>query len=264
MSLPHPVMLFAAGFGTRMKPLTDSRPKPLIKVAGKPLLDHALDLVRAEGAPRTVVNSHYLGAQIAAHLDGQDIATSYEDTILDTGGGLRHALPLLGDQTVFTMNTDAVWAGPNPLRMLADHWNPDQMEACREDALWTAAFEEGVRWVAPIQVSARLVTDDTQIRGYDIPRGETVMTIQASANHDEDLYEHPERFDMFRPKRPHQAFGNGPHFCQGTHIARRMLADIMLPMLFDRFPNMRLPDPSKVQFYGFGFRGPLQLPVILG
>ncbi len=129
MSLPHPVMLFAAGFGTRMKPLTDTRPKPLIEVAGKPLLDHALDLVRVEGAPRTVVNSHYLGAQIAAHLDGQDIVTSHEDTILDTGGGLRHALPLLSDQTVFTMNTDAVWAGPNPLRMLADHWNPDVMEA---------------------------------------------------------------------------------------------------------------------------------------
>ncbi|MCA0872464.1 cytochrome P450 [Seohaeicola saemankumensis] len=141
--------------------------------------------------------------------------------------------------------------------------NPDQLAECRENALWTAAFEEGVRWVAPIQVSARLVTEDTQIRGYDIPRGETVMTVQASANHDEDLYEHPERFDMFRPKRPHQAFGNGPHFCQGTHIARRMLADIMLPMLFDRFPNMRLPDPAQVRFYGFGFRGPLQLPVIL-
>ena len=141
--------------------------------------------------------------------------------------------------------------------------NPDQMAECKSGEMWTDAFEEGVRWVAPIQASSRLVTADTEIRGYHIPKGETVMTIQASANHDEDLYDEPEKFNIFRPKAQHQAFGNGPHFCQGTHIARRMLAQIMLPMLFDRFPNMSLPVPEGVQFYGFGFRGPRQLPVTL-
>jgi cytochrome P450 len=141
--------------------------------------------------------------------------------------------------------------------------NPDQLEACKADALWTAAFEEGVRWVAPIQASSRLVMEDTEIRGYEIKKGEVVMTAQASACHDEELYDAPEEFNMFRPKAPHQAFGNGPHFCQGTHIARRMLAQIVLPMLFDRFPNMTLPDPSAVTFWGFGFRGPLSLPVTL-
>ncbi len=141
--------------------------------------------------------------------------------------------------------------------------NPDQFEACKADGMWLQAFEEGVRWVAPIQVSSRLVTEDTEIRGCLIPKGDTVMTVQASANHDEDLYEDGHLFDIFRPKQPHQAFGNGPHFCQGTHVARRMLANIMLPMLFDRFPNMTLADPSKVDFYGFGFRGPRHLPVTL-
>lgn len=141
--------------------------------------------------------------------------------------------------------------------------NPDQFEACKADGMWLQAFEEGVRWVAPIQASSRLVTEDTEIRGCFIPKGDTVMTIQASANHDEDLYEDGHLFNIFRPKQPHQAFGNGPHFCQGTHVARRMLANIMLPMLFDRFPNMTLPDPSKVDFYGFGFRGPRHLPVTL-
>lgn len=141
--------------------------------------------------------------------------------------------------------------------------NPDQRAACVADGLWDAAFEEGVRWVAPIQASSRLVTQDTEIRGLPIAKGEVVMTSQASACHDEDLYETPEAYDLFRPKIPHQAFGNGPHFCQGTHIARRMLAQILLPMLFDRFPNMTLPDPDKVQFWGFGFRGPLSLPVTL-
>jgi cytochrome P450 len=141
--------------------------------------------------------------------------------------------------------------------------NPEQLEACKADGLWNAAFEEGVRWVAPIQASSRLVMEDTEIRGHAIAKGEVVMTSQASACHDEDLYDKPEVFNIFRPKTSHQAFGNGPHFCQGTHIARRMLAQIILPMLFDRFPEMSLPDPASVKFWGFGFRGPLGLPVTL-
>lgn len=141
--------------------------------------------------------------------------------------------------------------------------NPDQMEAANADTLWSAAFDEGIRWVAPIQASSRRATQDTTIGGYAIAKDEVIMTVQASACHDEELYENPELFDIFRKKQPHQAFGNGPHFCQGTHVARRMLATIMLPMLFDRFPNMTLPDPDAVRFYGFGFRGPLALPVTL-
>ncbi|WP_322865538.1 cytochrome P450 [Aquicoccus sp. G2-2] len=141
--------------------------------------------------------------------------------------------------------------------------NPDQLHACVNDGLWSAAFEEGVRWVAPIQASSRLVMEDTELRGLAIAKGEVVMTSQASACHDEELYEAPEKYNIFRPKTPHQAFSNGPHFCQGTHIARRMLADILLPRLFDRFPNMRLVDPASVKFWGFGFRGPLSLPVEL-
>lgn len=122
------VMLFAAGFGTRMGDLTAHCPKPLIPVAGKPLLDHALDLT--VGIPNRVVNAHYLADQIVAHLDGSDVVVSVEaPEILDTGGGLRHALPLLGDGPVFTMNTDAVWRGPNPLDVLRAAWDPGKMDA---------------------------------------------------------------------------------------------------------------------------------------
>lgn len=141
--------------------------------------------------------------------------------------------------------------------------NPDQFEAIKEKQAWGDAFDEGVRWVAPIQASSRLVTEDTEIRGVAIPKGETVMTIQASANHDEEIWEDPHLYNFERDKHPHQAFGNGPHFCQGKHIARRMLADILLPRLFDRFPNMRLQDPSEVRFHGFGFRGAVNFPVTL-
>ncbi len=141
--------------------------------------------------------------------------------------------------------------------------NPDQLDEVRGNDDWDKAFEEGVRWVAPISVSSRLVTEDTEIRGCAVPKGDTVMTIQASANRDEDLYERGEEFIVYRDKNPHQSFGNGPHFCQGTHVARRSVGRVMLPLLFDRFPNMSLPDPDAVIWRGFGFRGPVNLPVLL-
>ncbi|MFV0492955.1 MAG: cytochrome P450 [Pseudorhodobacter sp.] len=143
--------------------------------------------------------------------------------------------------------------------------NPGQLEEVRQTGGWGKAFEEAVRWVAPIQASSRLVTRDTQIRGYDIPKGDTVMTIQASANRDEDVFgADAEDFVVFRNKNPHQAFGNGPHHCAGSHTARRTVGKILGPMLFERFPNMRLPDPSAVKWRGFGFRGPINMPVVMG
>ena len=141
--------------------------------------------------------------------------------------------------------------------------NPEQRAEVQENGLWSDAFEEAIRWVAPIQVSSRLVLEDTEIRGVVVPKGDTVMTIQASANHDEDVYEDGHLFDVFRPKAGHQAFGNGPHFCQGIHVARRMIGQLMLPLLFERFPNMELADQKPVHFIGFGFRGPSDLHVKL-
>jgi cytochrome P450 len=141
--------------------------------------------------------------------------------------------------------------------------NPDQLATLKDSGDWGAAFEEGVRWCAPIQASSRLVTQDTEIRGYHIPKGDTVMSIQASANWDEDVYDAPERFDVFRKVTTHQSFGFGPHHCAGAHVSRRTVGAVMLPMLFERFPGMTLPDPSVVKWRGFGFRGPINLPVRL-
>lgn len=111
------VMLFAAGLGTRMLPLTLTTPKPLIAVAGKPLIEHALEAAMSEGHRRFVVNIHHHAAQMAAHVEGLrarfaelDIATSLEkDALLDTGGGLRKALPLLATDPILTLNTDTFW-----------------------------------------------------------------------------------------------------------------------------------------------------------
>lgn len=123
-------MIFAAGFGTRMGALTATRPKPLISVAGKPLLDHALDLATGAGAAPVVVNTHYLADQIAQHLQGRPVQISAErEEILETGGGLRKALPLLGQGPVMTLNSDSVWTGKNPLAQLAAAWNPARMDA---------------------------------------------------------------------------------------------------------------------------------------
>lgn len=127
---PDALMLFAAGFGTRMGALTANRPKPLIQVAGKALLDHALDMTRAAGMARVVANVHYLGEQVVQHLAGRDVLISDEtDEILETGGGLRKALPLLGLGPVFTLNTDAVWSGPNVVSTLRGQWDGARMSA---------------------------------------------------------------------------------------------------------------------------------------
>ncbi len=128
--MPFPLMIFAAGFGTRMGALTANRPKPLIKVAGRALVDHALDLAATAGAKPVVVNTHYLAGQIADHLANRPVILSEEPgQILETGGGLRKALPHLGKGPVMTLNSDAVWTGENPLTQLARHWDPDRMEA---------------------------------------------------------------------------------------------------------------------------------------
>ena len=122
-------MLFAAGRGTRMGALTETRPKPMIEVAGRPLIDHALALADAVGAAPIVVNLHHLGAQIARHLAARPIAISWEPVLLETGGGLRQALPKLGAGPVMTLNADAVWSGTNPLQQLAAAWDETRMDA---------------------------------------------------------------------------------------------------------------------------------------
>jgi len=127
---PEAAMLFAAGFGTRMGDLTRDRPKPLVEVAGRPLIDHALDLVRPLELPRVVANLHYKPEMLRAHLEPQGVALSQEaPEILDTGGGLRAARPLLGPGPVFTLNTDAIWSGPNPLELLRAAWDAEAMDA---------------------------------------------------------------------------------------------------------------------------------------
>lgn len=132
---PRRAMVLAAGLGTRMRPLTDTMPKPMVPVAGKPLLDHMLDKLAQAGVERAIVNVHYLADQIERHLAARTspaITISDErNQILGTGGGVVKALPHLGSQPFFHVNSDTLWIDavrPNFAR-LADAYDASQMDA---------------------------------------------------------------------------------------------------------------------------------------
>ena len=126
---PNAIMVFAAGFGTRMGALTKQLPKPLIRVGGVTLIDRTLQLTKDIAPNRIVANTHYRADQMARHLRPKSVLLSHEQQILETGGGLRAALPLLGNGPVYTMNPDVIWQGPNPLLLLRQSWRPDKMDA---------------------------------------------------------------------------------------------------------------------------------------
>ncbi|WP_245653479.1 nucleotidyltransferase family protein [Sphingomonas pituitosa] len=129
-------MVMAAGLGKRMRPLTVTRPKPLIDVAGKPLIDHVFDRLSAAGVERAVVNVHYLADQLEAHLrarvKGMELLISDERRqLLETGGGLVQARDMLGDEPFLCVNSDNLWVdGPSDaIRLLAAQWDDARMDA---------------------------------------------------------------------------------------------------------------------------------------
>ncbi len=130
-------MIMAAGLGTRMRPLTEHRPKPLVRVAGKPLIDHVLGKVRKAGITDIVVNMHYLPEQIRDHLNrnAADLAVTLSDEsdlLMETGGGLVKALPLIDADPFFCLNSDAIWTDEgeaDALTRLSAHWDGDRMDA---------------------------------------------------------------------------------------------------------------------------------------
>lgn len=147
---PDTIMVFAAGLGTRMRPVTDHIPKPLVKVGGKALIDHMLDRFAQAGVPKAVVNVHYLADQIEAHLKGRtapQVTISNERAkLLDQGGGIMKAWAHLKDKPFYICNTDAFWLeGPRPgIARLAQAWDPEKMDILLLVASATTAI--GVDW----------------------------------------------------------------------------------------------------------------------
>ena len=133
--MPKTAMVMAAGLGKRMRPLTATRPKPLVELAGKPMIDHVLDRLRAAGVEKAVVNVHYLADALEGHLAGVkgiEVAISDERAqLLETGGGMTHAEPLIDADPYLVCNSDNFWVdGPtDSLRLLASQWDDERMDA---------------------------------------------------------------------------------------------------------------------------------------
>lgn len=148
----------------------------------------------------------------------------------------------------------------NTLYALLTH--PDQLKEVLADRSRLAlAIEETLRWESPVQYVSRETTEEVVIGGTRLAAGEILFVCLGSANRDEAHYREPDRFDMHRRADDHVAFGFGPHFCAGSHLAR-MEATVALNALFDRLPNMRLDRSSDPRIVGIAFRSPDHLPVI--
>ena len=135
VAVPSAAMVLAAGLGKRMRPLTATRPKPLIEVAGRTLLDRALDHLVTAGVARAVINTHYFADQVDAHVRGRcdlDIRLSDERAVLlETGGGVTKALPLIDADPFYVINSDNLFVdgSVDTLKLLAQRWNPTEMDA---------------------------------------------------------------------------------------------------------------------------------------
>lgn len=131
---PETAMILAAGLGTRLRPITNDMPKPLVRVAGKTLIDYGLDALEAAGIQKTVVNVHYLADQIVAHLKHRGVRgleiSDERECLMDSGGGVKKALPLIGNKPFFLLNGDSFWLEgfKSNLKLLCDSWDASKMD----------------------------------------------------------------------------------------------------------------------------------------
>lgn len=173
ISVPQNAMVLAGGLGTRMRPITSDMPKPLVSVAGKPLIDWGLDVLQAAGIKRAVVNVHYLADQLEAHLADrttpQIIISDERDELLDSAGGIIKALPDLGKEAFYILNADTFWvepqqsySQPSNLERLAAQWNEAEMDILLLLATKTQATGYEGRGDFTIDVQQRLARLEPQ------------------------------------------------------------------------------------------------------
>ncbi len=187
-------MVFAAGLGTRMRPITDKTPKPLVEVGGKALMDHMLDRFAEAGVERAVVNVHYLAEQIEAHLKSrtapQIIISDERAKLLDQGGGIVKALPLLGKDPFFICNTDSFWieGAKSNLEKLAELWNPDAMDVLLLVAPTSNSI--GVDWPGDFHMdpSGRLIRRDERDVSAFVYAGVGIVKPELFAHETRDVF----------------------------------------------------------------------------
>jgi N-acetyl-alpha-D-muramate 1-phosphate uridylyltransferase len=194
LAMPTTAMVFAAGLGARMQPITRTLPKPLVKVGGATLIDHCLDRFAENGVARAIVNVHWLAEQIEAHLANRSkpeiIISDERALLLDQGGGIKRVLPLLGEAPFLLCNTDAFWIeGPRSnLRRLADLFDPERMDAALLVA--SAAGAVGVDWPGDFTMSpgGRLQARDPRHVAPFVYTGVGIIKPQLFANQPEDVF----------------------------------------------------------------------------
>lgn len=141
--------------------------------------------------------------------------------------------------------------------------NPDQLAAVLADeSLWPQAFEEAVRWISPIGMYPRMVQETTVLGDTEVAQGMQLGICVGAANRERGVFEDPDRFDIFRSRRAHLAFGAGPHYCAGTFVSRLAVGKVAVPMLFARLRHLRLDPDRTADIRGWVFRGPVNLPVV--
>ena len=217
-------MVFAAGLGARMRPITDKTPKPLVSVAGRTLIDRALDEFENAGVELAIVNVHHLADQIESHLATRArprIVISDERTLLlDQGGGIKKALPLIGDDPFFVCNTDAFWidAARSNVRALAEAFDPDLMDAAL--LLAPTSGSVGVDWGGDFDLDAkgRIIRYDGQ-KPY-VYTGVGLMKPQLFAGVEDDVFKlAPFFFEAARKGRLYGVVSSGLWLHVGTVAA---------------------------------------------
>jgi cytochrome P450 len=141
---------------------------------------------------------------------------------------------------------------------------PDQLAEVRTANRWMDAFEESIRWIAPISMYPREVVSDTELDGLFLPKGTRLGVVVAAANRDPAVFVDPDAYNINRPRAPHLAFGGGSHFCAGAWVARASVVKTALPRLFEEFPDLRVDPTESASVGGWVFRGVLRLPVAWG
>lgn len=138
--------------------------------------------------------------------------------------------------------------------------NPDQLDLVLSGSIpWSTVFDEAARWISPLGMYVRKTTAETILDGFTLPEGADLAIVVAAANRDPAQFDEADTFDVRREKRPHLAFGNGPHFCAGSWVARSMVADFALPALFGEFSDLRLDPAEPPAASGWVFRGTTRL-----
>ncbi|MFG1934719.1 cytochrome P450 [Mycobacterium sp. NPDC048908] len=194
---------------------------------------------------RRKITDDVIGDLVAAEIDGEKLT---DDAIISF---LRLLLPA-GLETTYR-------SSGNLLQLLLTH--PDQLDAVQRDrSLIAAAIEEGIRYETPLVLVTRNTTRDVEMHGVTIPEGAQVNLCMGAANRDDKRWEHPDVFDIHRPRRAHISFAGGIHSCLGMHLAR-VETKAMLTSLFDRVSGLRLVEDDDTKITGMPFRSPKHLPV---